>query len=74
MTKENPAKKSKPKVNTFSIIVFPDGETYSGIEGCRIMDITEEQLEQIESGECKPSELDSYTYKKLETILGILRI
>ena len=33
MTKENPAKKSKPKVNTFSIIVFPDGETYSGIEG-----------------------------------------
>ena len=71
MTKKNTTKKCKPKVNTFSIIVFPDGETYSGIEGCRIMDITQEQLEQIESGECKPSELDSYTYIKLDLLVNL---
>lgn len=68
MTKQNPKKKSKPKVKNINIIVFPDGETYSGLEGCRIMEITEEQLEQIESGECKPSELDSYTYIKFEDL------
>ena len=32
------------------IVVLEDGETYSGIEGCRVWIISDEQLEDIEGG------------------------
>jgi len=54
---------------TIDIVVLADGETYSGIRGCRIMCVTPRQLRQIESGERKPCELDSFIFKNIEELV-----
>lgn len=37
-------------METYTIVVLSDGETYSGIHHCQIMTITKEGLDALESG------------------------
>ena len=43
---------------TSYIVVLDDGETFAPIEGCTIMEITEEAVESLEEGEY-PKNLDN---------------
>jgi hypothetical protein len=38
-------------MKTYTIIVLPDGETYSGISGCQILTVTEEAVNALDSCE-----------------------
>ena len=44
-------------MRTVSIVVLQDGETYSGLDKCEIMVITEEDSEALAAGEISLDEL-----------------
>jgi hypothetical protein len=38
-------------MNTYTIVVLNDGDTYSGINGCKIITVTEEAINALDNGD-----------------------
>jgi hypothetical protein len=51
--------------NPNKILVLNDGETYSGLDGCRILVLTDEDLDNLELGKITVSETSPITTIKL---------
>ena len=40
-------------MNTYQILVLNDGDTYTAVDGCQILTITEKAFEMLENGDIK---------------------
>jgi len=57
--------------NTYTIVVLNDGQTFSSIDGCQILTITENAMKLLENGDLNVTDI---VYSRKEEIVACVTL
>jgi len=59
-------------MQTYTIVVLNDGETYSNLEGCEILVLDEKAMQMIEDGNAKIVDIKISCPDSIKTCIGFV--